>query len=94
MQFGENDKIGKKGVKEVPKILHPEEHAISIYADNSQDIIEACEELNWNHHRSTLRRSETNGTAERRVRRVKEGTSSVLVQSGLGKDGVQKQWRV
>ena len=29
-------------------------------------------------------RSETNGIAERAVRRVKEGTSTVLLQSGLG----------
>ena len=39
--------------------------------------------LNGNHERSTPRRSETSGIAERAVRRVEEGTSSVLVQSGL-----------
>ena len=32
---------------------------------------------------STTHRSETNGIAERAVRRVKEGTSAVLFQSGL-----------
>ena len=32
---------------------------------------------------STPHRSETNGIAERAVRRVKEGTSAVLLQSGL-----------
>ena len=37
----------------------------------------------WNHRTSTPRRSETNEIAERAVRRVKEGTSAVLVQSGL-----------
>ena len=45
--------------------------------------MEACEELNWSRQRSTPRGSETNGTADRAVRRVKGGTSSVLVQSGL-----------
>ena len=35
----------------------------------------ACEDLSWNHCTSTPRRSETNGIAERAVRRVKEGTS-------------------
>ena len=36
-----------------------------------------------NHCMSTPHRSETNGIAERAVRRVKEGTSAVLLQSGL-----------
>ena len=42
----------------------------------------------WNHRTSTLHRSETNGVAERAVRRVKEGTSAVLLQSGLN----EKWW--
>ena len=43
----------------------------------------ACEDLFWNHCTSTQHRSETNGIAERAVRRVREGTSVVLLQSGL-----------
>ena len=43
----------------------------------------ACEDLSWNHCTSTPHRTETNGIAERAVRRVKEGTSAVLLQSGL-----------
>ena len=35
---------------------------------------------------STPHRSETNGIAERAVRRVKEGTSVMLLQSGLDKE--------
>ena len=35
---------------------------------------------------STPHRSDTNGIAERAVRRVKEGTSAVLLQSGLGNE--------
>ena len=42
----------------------------------------ACEDLSWSHCTSTPHRSETNGIAERAVRRVKEGTSAVLLQSG------------
>ena len=39
--------------------------------------------ISWNHCTSTPHRSETNEIAERAVRRVKEGTSAVLLQSGL-----------
>ena len=53
------------------------------YADNSFEFCKACEDLSWNHCTSTPHRSETNGIAERAVRRVKEGTSAVLLQSGL-----------
>ena len=43
----------------------------------------ACEDLSWNHCTSTPHRSETSGIAESAVRRAKEGTSAVLLQSGL-----------
>ena len=46
----------------------------------------ACEDLSWNHCTSTPHRSETNGISERAVRRVKEGTSAVLLQSGLNEN--------
>ena len=51
--------------------------------DNSLEFGKACEDLSWNHCTSTPHRSETNGIAERAVRRVKEGFSAVLLQSGL-----------
>ena len=54
-----------------------------IYTDNSLEFGKACEDLSWNHCTSTPHRSETNGIAERAVPRVKEGTSAVLLQSGL-----------
>ena len=44
------------------------------------------EEFSWNHCTSTPHRSETHGIAERAVRRVKEGTYAVLLQSGLGNE--------
>ena len=40
--------------------------------------------LPWNHWKSTLHRSETNGVAERAVRKVKEGTFAVFVAIRLG----------
>ena len=42
-----------------------------IYTDNSLEFGKACEDLSWNHCTSTPHRSETNGIAERTVRRVK-----------------------
>ena len=55
----------------------------SLSTDNSQECGKFSEDLSWNHCTSTPHRSETNGIAERAVRRVKEGTSAVLLQSGL-----------
>ena len=43
----------------------------------------SCEDKSWNHRASTLHRFETNGVAESAVRRIKEGTLAVLLQSGL-----------
>ena len=65
------------------KFLEPTRKPKVIYTDNSSEFGKSCEELSWNHCTSTPHRSETNGIAERAVRRVKEGTSAVLLQSGL-----------
>ena len=54
-----------------------------IYNVNSLEFGKARDDLSWNHCTSTPHRSETNGIAERAVRRVKEGTSAVFFQSGL-----------
>ena len=52
--------------------------------DTSQEFTRVCEDFSWNHHDTALPyRSVTNRTAERACRRVKEGTASVLMQSGL-----------
>ena len=65
------------------KFLEPTRKPKVMYTDNSTEFGRSCEELTWNHSTSTSHRSETNGIAERAVRRVKEGTSAVLLQSGL-----------
>ena len=63
--------------------MEPNRKPKVIYSDNSLEFGKACEDLSWNHCTSTPHRSETNAIAERAVRRVKEGTSAVLLQSGL-----------
>ena len=65
------------------KFLKPTRKPNVIYTDDSLEFGESCEELSWNHCTSTPHRSETNGIAERAVRRVRKGTSAVLLQSGL-----------
>ena len=62
------------------KFLDPNRRPKVIYTDNSFEFGKAGEDLSWNHCTSTPHRSETNGIAERAVRRVKEGTSAVLLQ--------------
>ena len=69
--------------EEPDKVLEPTRKPKVIYTDNFLECGKSCEELSWNHCTSTPHRSETNGIAERAVRRVKEGTSAVLLQSGL-----------
>ena len=69
--------------RSLQKFLEPERKPKVIYTDNSLEFGKACEDLSWNHCTSTPHRSETNGIAERAVRRVKKGTSAVLLQSGL-----------
>ena len=51
--------------------------------DNSLEFGKSCEGSSWNHRSSTRHRSETNGTAERAVRRKKRNVCSI-VASRLG----------
>ena len=77
------NKTSQETQRSLQKFLEPERKPKVIYTDNSLAFGKACEDLSWNHCTSTPHRSETNGIAERAVRRVKEGTSAVLLQSGL-----------
>ena len=71
-------KTSQETQKSLLKFLEPDKKPKVIYTDNSLECGKACEDLSWNHCTSTPHRSETNGIAERAVRRVKEGTSAVL----------------
>ena len=76
-------KTSQETQKSLQKFLEPNRKPKVIYTDNSLEFGKSCEDLLWNHCTSTPHRSETNGFAERAVRRVKESTSVVLLQSGL-----------
>ena len=73
-------KTSQETHRSLQQFLEPERKPKVIYTDNSLEFGKACEDLSWNQCTSTPHRSETNGIA---VRRVKEGTSAVLLQSGL-----------
>ena len=77
------NKTSQETQRSLQKFLEPERNPKVIYTDNSLEFGKAFEDLSWNHCTSTPHRSKTNGIAERAVRRVKEGTSAVLWQSGL-----------
>ena len=76
-------KISQETQRSLQKFLKPVRNPKVIYTDNLLEFGKFCEDLSWNLCTSAPHRSETNGIAERAVRRVKEGTSAVLLQSGL-----------
>ena len=78
----QNKKLLRKQ-RSLQKFLEPKTKPKVIYTYNSLEFGKACEDLSWNHCTSTPHRAETNGIPERALRRVKEGTSAVLLQSGL-----------
>ena len=64
------NKTSQETQRSLQKFLEPERKPKVIYTDNSLEFGKACEDLSWNHCTSTPHRSETNGIAERAVRRV------------------------
>ena len=76
-------KTSQETTKSPQKFLEPKTSPKLIDTDNLLEFGKACEDLLWNCCTSTPHLSETNGIAERAVRRVKEGTSAILLQSGL-----------
>ena len=75
-------KTSQETQRSLQKFLEPERKPKVICTDNSLEFGKACEDLSWNHCTSTPHRSKTHEIAERAVRKVKEGTSAVLLQSG------------
>ena len=81
--YPRKNKTSQETLRSLQKFLEPDRKPKVIYTDNSLEFGKACEESSWNRCTSTPHRYETNGIAERAVRRVKEGTSAVLLHSGL-----------
>ena len=85
----QNEKIttGSKAI-DLPLswFLEPSEKPKVIYTDDNLEFGTPCEQLSWNHCTSTPHRPETNGIAERAVRRIEEGTYAVLLQTDVGEN--------
>ena len=77
-------KTSQETQRSLQKFLEPERNPKVIYTDNSLEFGKSCEELSWNHCTSTPHRSETNGIAERAVRRSERRyiCSIVAIRSG------------
>ena len=76
-------KTSQETQKSLQKFLERTRKPKVIHTDNSLEFGNAYEDLSWNRSTSTPHRSEANGIPESAVRRIKEGTSAVLLQSGL-----------
>ena len=75
-------KTSEESERSLLKFLETSRKPKGIYTHNSLEFGKACEDLSYNHCTSTPHRSETNGIAERAVRRIEEGTSAVFLQAG------------
>ena len=71
-------KTSQETQKSLMKFLEPTWKPKVMYTYTSSEFGNSCQEFSWNRCTSTPHRSETNGIAERAVRRVKEETSAVL----------------
>ena len=76
-------KTSQETQQSLMKFLEPTRKPKVIYTENSWNKAKPVKNLTWNQCTSTPHRSDTNGIAERAVRRVKEGTSAVLLQAGF-----------
>ena len=65
------------------KFFGPDIKPKLFYSDGSGELISAAKELEFLHATSTPHRPQTNCISEGAVRRVKEGASALLVQSGF-----------
>ena len=76
-------KTAQETEKNVRKFTDTVAEAKSYSLANLLEFGKLCEEISWNHRATTPYQSEASGIAERAVRRIKEVTPAVLLQSGL-----------
>ena len=69
--------------KALQKFVGPTDKVALFYTDGAGELGTAADELGWRHDASTPHRPQTNGVAERNVRRIIEGTRTALHASAL-----------
>jgi hypothetical protein len=65
------------------RFLGPNVKAKYVYTDNASEFEKSLKKMGILHDPSSPYRSETNGVAERAVRKIKEGTGCTRIQAGL-----------
>ena len=64
----------------------PKDAVRSFYCDNAGELTSAAEDLGWKIGTATPGRSETNGLAESKVKKVVRGTTTILDHAGFTPD--------
>ena len=85
-------KTSQETRRSLQKFLEPDRKPDVFYTDNSQEFGKSCEDSSWNHCTSTPHTSETNGIAERAVRRIKEGPLPYCCSQVWVKNGGRFPW--
>ncbi len=65
------------------EFLRSDDKVENFWTDNAPELAQAARELNYRHHRPADNRPQSNGVAERAMRRILEGTRSTLHRSGM-----------
>ena len=81
--FPSRTKTGDETAHNCSEFLGPSKRPKVVYSDNSGEIKSAMTHLNILHATCTPHVPQSNGVAENSVKRVKEGTRCLIVQSGL-----------
>jgi hypothetical protein len=66
--------------------VSPKETVQSFYCDNAGELLTAANDIGWKLGTSTPGRSETNGVAETKVKKVVRGTTTILDHAGFTPD--------
>ena len=84
--YAGKQKSAEETARAFQRFLGPQVVPEHVYTDGSLEFSAAMQQLGFSHDSVVPHRPQTNGVAERAVRRVKEGTSAVLIQSGFSTD--------